>query len=67
MKTLVALLLLSLLASPAMAQGKGRRNPSDATKPDNAAKRKADNAAYERALKSIPDSKVKVDPWSGAR
>ena len=68
MKTIFALPVIALLAVPGMAHAKGHRgDQSAAAKPGDAAKRKADTAAYERALKSIPDSTAKVDPWAGAR
>ena len=67
MRTIVALAMIALLVTPVMAHAKGRRDQSAAVKPDDSAKRKADAAAYERALKSIPEPKVKIDPWSGAR
>ena len=67
-KTIFALPVIALLAVPGMAHAKGHRgNQSAGARPEDTAKRKADTAAYERALKSIPDSTVKVDPWAGAR
>jgi len=68
MKTLtVAATLLVLLALPAEAQmGGGRRHGGGHdTKADQ--KPKVDEKAYNEALKRIPDSKEKYDPWSGAR
>jgi hypothetical protein len=66
MKTLtVAAALLALLALPAEAQMGGRRN-RDEVKTDQK-KSQVDEKAYKDALKRIPDSKEKYDPWSGAR
>jgi hypothetical protein len=66
MKTLtVAAALLALLALPAQAQMGGRRNRDEA-KTDQK-KPRIDEKAYKDALKRIPDSKEKYDPWSGAR
>jgi len=68
MKTLtVAAALLALLVLPAEAQmGGGRRHGGDdKSKADK--KPQIDEKAYKEALKRIPDSKEKYDPWSGAR
>jgi hypothetical protein len=67
MKTLTAAAaLLALLVLPAEAQmGGGRRNRDEA-KTDQK-KPQIDEKAYKDALKRIPDSKEKYDPWSGAR
>jgi hypothetical protein len=68
MKTLtVAAALLALLVPPAEAQmGGGKRHGDDAKKTDQK-KPQVDEKAYNDALKRIPDSKEKYDPWSGAR
>jgi uncharacterized protein YdeI (BOF family) len=49
-------------------EGKGRHaaQNSEQQKVDQA-KKKAAEDAYKAALKSIPDSKVKDDPWRGVR
>jgi len=76
-KILVAVLALSLLASPAYAQnvggmggkgGKGRNAPqnSEQQKADQQ-KKKAAEDAYKAGLKMIPDPKEKFDPWKNAR
>ena len=69
MKTLtVAAALLAVLTLPAEAQmGGGRhgRGGSDTKAADKAPK--VDEKAYKDALKRIPDSREKYDPWSGAR
>jgi hypothetical protein len=67
----VAAVLLAALTLPAQAQmggmGGGRhgRGGGDAKADDK--KPKIDEKAYKDALKRIPDSKEKYDPWSGAR
>ena len=69
MRTLaIAVAVLALLAVPVQAQmGGGKRGQkSDNT---NAAdkKPKVDDKAYQEALKRIPDSTKKVDPWQSVR
>ena len=59
----LALTMLALPAVPAHAQAK-RPNTSEKKvekKPE------VDEKAYEAALKKIPDSKEKYDPWGVAR
>jgi len=53
------------LAAPAQAQMAGgkRGNQSDNTKAEEK-KPKVDDKAYQEALKRIPDSKEKYDPWA---
>ena len=65
MKTLaMAVAVLALLAVPAQAQGGGKRgHQSDNTKAEDK-KPKVDDKAYQEALKRIPDSKEKYDPWA---
>ena len=65
MRTLAMAAVLALLAVPAAdAQMGGRRGP----KPDDTKaadkKPKVDDKAYQDALKRIPDSKEKYDPWA---
>ena len=66
MKTLVlAAAALALLAVPAEAQMGGRRGPkADDTKAADQKKQKADDKAYQDALKRIPEPKDKYDPWA---
>ena len=66
-KMVAAVLSLGLLAGPAAAQMGKRKGPSEETKEDpNAGKRAAAaDRAYHDALKRIPDSKEKYDPWGG--
>ena len=65
MRTLVmAVAALALLAVPAQAQMAGKRgHQSDNTKAEDK-KPKVDDKAYQEALKRIPDSKEKYDPWA---
>ena len=65
MRTLaMAVAVLALLAAPAQAQGGGKRgHQGDNTKAEDK-KPKVDDKAYQEALKRIPDSKEKYDPWS---
>jgi hypothetical protein len=66
MKTLaMAVAMLALLAVPAQAQmGGGKRgHQHDDTKAADK-KPKVDDKAYQEALKRIPDSKEKYDPWA---
>ena len=50
-----------------MKTGKGRQHQQDTQKVEDKAKKKADEKAYEDALKSIPESKEKLDPWKSMR
>ena len=61
----MAVAVLALLAVPAQAQMAGgkRGNQSDNTKAGDK-KPKVDDKAYQEALKRIPDSKEKYDPWA---
>jgi hypothetical protein len=67
MRTLaMAVAALALVAAPADAQmggGKRGHRTDDTTKTDDT-KKKADDKAYQEALKRIPDSKEKYDPWA---
>jgi len=63
----VAMLLMTLGANAQMAGGeKGKRHP-DAQKTEDRAKKKVDEKAYQDALKSVPASKEKPDPWKTMR
>jgi hypothetical protein len=60
--------ILALLVVPARAQmGGGKRgHKSDDTKVDDK-KSKANDKAYQDALKRIPEPKEKYDPWAVAK
>jgi hypothetical protein len=71
MRTLaMAAAVLALMAMPAHAQmggggGKRGQKTEDAAKSaEDAKKKKVDDKAYQDALKRIPDSKEKYDPWA---
>jgi hypothetical protein len=68
-RTFIAAAIIALLAVAAHAQGvgKGKRQPTDTQKPENLAKKKADEKAYKDALEKIPESKEKPDPWKTMR
>jgi hypothetical protein len=70
MRTLLVAAFIALLAVAANAQGAGARKgasqQSEARKED-LAKKKADEQAYKDALKQIPESKEKPDPWKTMR
>ena len=59
----IAVAALALLAAPADAQ-MGKRRPGDDSKKTEEKKAKVDDKAYQEALKRIPDSKEKYDPWA---
>ena len=61
----IAVAALALLAAPAEAQMAGgkRGHQGDTTKAEEK-KSKVDDKAYQEALKRIPDSKEKYDPWA---
>ena len=70
MRYLILAMAIVLLTCSVHAQemktGKGRQQ-QDTQKTEDKAKRKADEKAYEDALKSIPESKEKLDPWKTMR
>ncbi len=61
----IALLTVSAHAE-GMGGGKGRHQQTQ-QKPEDAAKKKAQEQAYKDALKSIPNSNAKQDPWASMR
>jgi hypothetical protein len=65
--TAVAMLLMTVGASAQMAGGeKGKKHP-DTQKTEDRAKKKVDEKAYQDALKSVPASNEKPDPWKSMR
>jgi hypothetical protein len=68
MRILVASVAIALMIVPADAQDMGKsRKHQRAQKTENTTKSKADEQAYKEALKRIPDSTKKVDPWQNVR
>ena len=63
----VIVALIAVLVLPAQAQmggGKrGQRNTDDTNQAEKKKKAKAEEKAYQDALKRIPDPKEKYDPW----
>ena len=62
----ITILLLTVTAN-AQSHGKGNRSQKDAPKAEDQAKKKAAEEAYKNALKSIPVSNEKPDPWKTMR
>ncbi|MBR0696323.1 hypothetical protein [Bradyrhizobium lablabi] len=62
-KFTVAAVVVSLIATPALAQG--RRGPGEDKKTEK--KPQVDEKAYKAALDRIPEPKEKYDPWSIAK
>lgn len=69
MRTLITALAIAALAvtAPAQAFAKGKRQQQDAPKAEDQAKKKAAEEAYKNALKNIPVSTEKPDPWKTLR
>lgn len=72
MRILIASVAIALMMVPAHAQDMGKdmgkaRKHQHAQKTENTTKSKADEQAYKEALKRIPDSTKKVDPWQNVR
>jgi hypothetical protein len=63
----VAVMLLSLAASAQMGGSEKGKRHRDTQKTEDQAKKKVDEKAYEDALKSIPASIKKQDPWKSMR
>jgi Ni/Co efflux regulator RcnB len=63
-----ALMMVNAHAQDAHAQDMGKtRKHQHTQKTESTAKNKADEQAYKEALKRIPDSTKKVDPWQNVR
>lgn len=71
MRILVVAAFIALWAVAAHAQGTGPRKGAsprtDAQKTEDLRKKKTDEQAYKDALKQIPESKEKPDPWKTMR
>jgi len=63
---MTAMALLTF-AAQAGGMGKGKRHQQDAPKAQDLAQKKAAEDAYKNALKSIPVSSEKPDPWKSIR
>lgn len=64
----VAAIALASLAAVQVADAKGRRQQQQpAANAEDAAKKKALDENYKRALNSVPDSTEKQDPWKTMR
>ena len=63
----VAMLSLTLAASAQMAGSEKGKRHRDTQKTEDRAKKKVDEKAYENALKNIPASTDKPDPWKSMR
>ena len=60
----VAVLILSVLAMPAYAQGRRHGGEEKKARDDRP---KVDEKAYKSALERIPEPKEKYDPWAVAK
>ena len=71
MRGMLAVLVMVLLALPAYAQrmgGKDHRSKDDQSQSaEQKEKKRKDEEAYKRALKSIPDKPAPTDPWKNVR
>jgi multidrug efflux pump subunit AcrB len=68
MRILIASVAIALMMVPAHAQDMGKsRTHQHTQKTENTSKTKADDQAYKDALKRIPNSTKKVDPWQNVR
>lgn len=68
MRILIASVAIALMMVPAHAQDMGKtRKHQHTQKTESSAKNKADEQAYKDALKRIPNSIKKVDPWQDVR
>ena len=67
MRTVTVAIAIALLTVAVPAHAKGKRQQQDAPKAEDQAKKKAAEEAYENALKGIPTSTEKSDPWKTMR
>ena len=67
MRTVTVAIAIALLTAAVPAHAKGNRQHQDAPKAEDQAKKKADEEAYKNALKNIPTSNEKTDPWKTMR
>jgi hypothetical protein len=63
-----AAIAMAMLTSGQIAHAKGKRQQQQpAANAEDAAKKKALDADYKKALNSVPDSTEKQDPWKTMR
>jgi hypothetical protein len=67
MRILIASVAIALMMVSAHAQDMGKRKHQRTQKTEDTKKTKVDDQAYKDALKRIPDSTKKVDPWQIVR
>jgi hypothetical protein len=68
MRILIGSVAIALMIASAHAQDMGKtRKHQHSEKSENTAKTKVDEQAYKEALKRIPNSTKKVDPWQDVR
>lgn len=68
MRILMASVAIALMMVSARAQDMGKtRKHQHTQKTESTTKNKADEQAYKDALKRIPNSTKKVDPWQDVR
>jgi hypothetical protein len=67
MRILIASVAMALMMVSAHAQDMGKRKHQRPQKTEDTTKTKADEQAYKDALKRIPNSTKKVDPWQDVR
>ena len=63
----IAVVLLTLAASAQMVGNEKGKRHRDTQKTEDQAKKKVNEKAYEDALKNIPASSEKPDPWKSMR
>jgi hypothetical protein len=62
-----AIALVATAATAPLAVAKGKKQEPTAQKTEDQAKKKAIDQAYKNALKTIPVSNEKFDPWKSTR
>ena len=68
MRILIASVAIALMMVSAHAQEMGKaRKHERPQKTEDTRKMKADEQAYKEALKRIPNSTKKIDPWQNVR
>ena len=68
MRILMAAVAIALMIASASAQDMGKSRKHQRTqKTEDSTKTKVDDQAYKDALKRIPDSTKKIDPWQNVR